>query len=244
MLSPSRPASQIDIKERLIIALDVPNAAQAQRLVQAVGDSGVFYKVGLELFTAEGPAFVNELVQSGKKVFLDLKIHEIPNSAAGAVRSAAALGVSMVTVHASGGSKMLRAAAEASASTQQAPIVLGVTVLTSLADSELQELGFKSNADEQVIRLANLAKSAGCGGVVASPQEASLLRKSLGRAMAIVTPGIRPAGSDIADQQRIATPSEALRSGASHIVVGRPISAAPDPALAAKSIIEEMRTAE
>jgi orotidine-5'-phosphate decarboxylase len=244
MPSPSRPASKINIRERLIIALDVPNAAQAQRLVQAIGDSGVFYKVGLELFTAAGPAFVNELVQSGKKVFLDLKIHEIPNSAAGAVRSAAALGVSMVTVHASGGSKMLRAAAEASASTQQAPIVLGVTVLTSLADSELQELGFKSNAAEQVIRLANLAKSAGCGGVVASPQEASLLRKSLGPAMAIVTPGIRPAGSDIADQQRIATPSEALRSGASHIVVGRPINAASDPALAAKSIIEEMKSAE
>jgi orotidine-5'-phosphate decarboxylase len=230
-------------QERLIIALDVPNAAQAQKLVQTIGDSGTFYKVGLELFTAEGPTIVRELVGSGKKVFLDLKVHEIPNSAAGAVRSAAALGVSMVTVHATGGLKMMQAASIAALAASHKMAVLAVTILTSLSEAEVRDIGYSANASDQVVRLALMAKNAGCGGVVASPQEVQRLRQEIGPAMAIVTPGIRPLGSDVGDQARIATPADALRAGASHLVVGRPINAAADPAEATRSILHEMESA-
>lgn len=230
-------------KDRLIIALDVPNASQAQSLVQSIGDAGVFYKVGLELFTAEGPGIVRELVHSGKKVFLDLKVHEIPNSAAGAIRSAAALGVSMVTVHATGGLRMMQAASIAALAAPQRLTVLAVTILTSLSEPEVREIGYSGSAADQVQRLAIMAKNAGCGGVVASPQEVHRLREEIGPELAIVTPGIRPLGSDIGDQARIATPADALRAGASHLVVGRPINAAADPAAAAQNILEEMQQA-
>lgn len=227
-------------RERLIVALDVASAAEAQRIVQAVGEAASTYKVGKQLFTAEGPQVVRDLVAAGRKVFLDLKFHDIPNTVAAAVQSAAALGVSMLTVHASGGSKMLRAAAEAARAAKDPPLVLAVTVLTSLSDGDMQEIGVSGRAVDQVLRLAALAQTAGCGGVVASPHEVKALRQALGTGFAIVTPGVRPAGTQAGDQVRVATPAEAIRAGASHIVVGRPITAAPDPAAVARAIVEEI----
>jgi orotidine-5'-phosphate decarboxylase len=229
-------------RDRLIVALDFPSADQARQTVIRLGDAVSFYKVGLEIFTAVGPAFVQELVEQGKKVFLDLKLHEIPNSVTGGVRSAAALGASMVTVHASNGPEGLRAAAEVQRM-NPGLTVLAVTVLTSLSASDLERIGIHSTPEEQVLRLAALAKEQGCGGVVASPEEAAKLRQLLGADMAIVTPGIRPTGADIGDQQRIATPAAAIRAGASHLVVGRPITRAADPKHAAQRILEEIESA-
>jgi orotidine-5'-phosphate decarboxylase len=227
---------------RLIVALDVPNAATAQEMVRRIGDAASFYKVGLQLFAAEGPKIVRELVASGKKVFLDLKLHDIPNTVAGAVRSLVELRVDMLTIHAGGGSKMLRAAVEAaeSAAGPKKPIILGVTVLTSLDDADLQETGFGLNAEQQVLRLARLAKQSGCGGVVASPMEVAAVRREIGGEMAIVVPGIRLQGADKGDQARVATPEATIRAGASHLVVGRPITEAADPAAAAREIAAQM----
>jgi orotidine-5'-phosphate decarboxylase len=229
-------------RDRLIVALDFPSATEARQMVNRLGDSVGFYKVGLEVFTAAGPALVQELVEKGKRVFLDLKLHEIPNSVAGGARSAAALGASMVTVHASSGPEALRAAAEVQRA-NPGLTVLAVTVLTSLSTADLERIGIHSSPEEQVLRLAKLAKEQGCGGVVASPEEAAKLRQLLGPEMAIVTPGIRPAGADIGDQQRIATPSAAIRAGASHLVVGRPITRAADPKKAAEQVLEEIESA-
>jgi len=226
------------------VALDVPSAAQARQLVQAIGESATTYKIGKQLFTAEGPQLVRELVASGRKVFLDLKFHDIPNTVAGAVRSAAELKVSMLTVHASGGSKMLKEAAEAAAQSSAKPLVLAVTVLTSMADADLQEIGVSGTALSQVLRLGALARQAGCGGLVASAKEAGELRRGLGEGFAIVTPGIRPAGSAAGDQARVVTPRDAIAAGASHLVVGRPIIEAPDPAKAAAAIVSEIVAAE
>src|SRR5512147_3034240 len=183
-------------KDRLIIALDVSRASEAQKIVNQIGDAASTYKVGKQLFTAEGPQVVRDLVASGRKVFLDLKFHDIPNTVAGAVSEAAKLKVSMLTVHASGGSKMLKAAAEASAKSDSKPLILAVTVLTSLNDSDLEELGITAGVPSQVLRLAGIALQAGCGGIVASAKEALHLRQSLGTGFAIVTPGVRPAGAD------------------------------------------------
>ena len=232
-------------KDRLIVALDVPGATQARQIVQAIGDAATTYKIGKQLFTAEGPQVVRDLVASGRKVFLDLKYHDIPNTVAGAVRSAAELGVSMLTVHASGGSKMLRAAVEAASqsSTKAKPMVLAVTVLTSLSDADLQELGIAGNVLSHVLRLGALARAAGCGGVVASAQEARELRKELGEGFAIVTPGVRPAGAAAGDQARVVTPKDAIAAGATYLVVGRPILEAPDPAKAAQQIADEIAAA-
>jgi orotidine-5'-phosphate decarboxylase len=228
------PAS---LRDRLIVALDVPNARAAQALVTSIGDAAGFFKVGLQLFTAEGPNLVRELVSSGRKVFLDLKLHDIPNTVGHAVHSAAALGVHMLTVHASGGAEMLRAAVQAS---NQRLSLLAVTVLTSLNDDDLQQVGVSGRTLDQVLRLASLAQTAGCNGVVASPQEVAQLRKTLGEGFGIVVPGIRPLGSDKNDQQRIATPAETIRAGASHLVVGRPITQAGDPAQAVRDILAEL----
>ncbi len=229
-------------RDRLIVALDSPSPADARQMVATLGDVVSFYKIGLETFTAAGPALVQELVEQGKKVFLDLKLHEIPNSVAGGTRSAAALGASMVTVHAANGPEGLRAAAEVQRA-NPGLTVLAVTVLTSLSAADLQRIGIHSTPEEQVLRLAKLAKDQGCGGVVASPEEAAKLRQLLGPEMAIVTPGIRPAGSEVGDQQRIATPSAAIHAGASHLVVGRPITRAADPKKAAQQILTEIETA-
>jgi orotidine-5'-phosphate decarboxylase len=180
-------------RDRLIVALDVSSAAQARQIVQSIGESASTYKVGKQLFTAEGPQIVRDLVASGRKVFLDLKFHDIPNTVAGAVSEAAKLGVSMLTVHASGGSKMLKAAADSAAQSPTKPMVLAVTVLTSLSDADLAELGIAGHVQTQVLRLGCLALNAGCGGLVASALEARELRSELGTGFAIVTPGIRPA---------------------------------------------------
>ena len=230
-------------RDRLIVALDVPSAAEAQKIVAALGESISTYKVGKQLFTAAGPAVVRELVGAGRKVFLDLKFHDIPSTVAAAVRAASELGVSMLTVHASGGSKMLKGAVEAAAEAKHPPLVLAVTVLTSFGDADLKDIGVASGAQEQVLRLASLARKAGCGGVVASAREAKAIRQELGPDFAIVTPGVRPAGGSKDDQARVATPSEAMAAGATHIVVGRPITGARDPAAAARAILEEISPA-
>ncbi len=230
-------------KDRLIVALDVPSAAQARQIIQTLGESVNIYKVGKQLFTAEGPQLVRELVASGRKVFLDLKFHDIPNTVAEAVKSAAGLGVTMLNVHASGGSKMMRAAVEAAAQSATKPLVLAVTVLTSLSDADMDEIGVSGSVRTQVLRLAALARNAGCGGIIASAQEASALRRELGEGFAIVVLGIRPAGADIGDQARVMTPREAIEAGATYLGVGRPIYQAADPAKAARQILEEMETA-
>lgn len=233
-------AVSLSARERLIVALDYPEAAPAWRLLSQLGDSVQTYKIGKQLFTAEGPQIVRDLVGSGHKIFLDLKFHDIPNTVASAVRSASSLGVSMLTVHASGGSKMLKAAVEAAAQAEKPPIVLAVTVLTSMADQDLQEVGVSGRVLDQVLRLAALARDAGCGGIVASAHEAAAIRAELGTGFAIVTPGVRPTGTDAGDQARVVSPAAAMRAGASHLVVGRPITAAADPASAAKAVLEEI----
>jgi len=233
------PASA-GMRERLIVALDVSTAGEAQSLVQRIGDAAGIYKVGLQLFTAEGPGIVRDLVGSGRRVFLDLKLHDIPNTVSHAVKAAVELGAHMLTVHASGGTAMLRAATEAAGGRLK---ILAVTVLTSLNDEDMLETGVSGRVADQVLRMAALAQNTGCQGVVTSPREALLLRKALGEGFAIVTPGVRPAGSESHDQQRIATPAQAIANGASHIVVGRPITHASDPAAAAQAIISEMEKA-
>jgi orotidine-5'-phosphate decarboxylase len=234
-------------EDRLIVALDVSSAAAAQKVVSALGDSVRIYKVGMQLYTAEGPQIVRDLVNSGRRVFLDLKYHDIPNTVASAVREAAQLGVSMLTVHASGGEKMLRAAADASrvgADVHQLPVqILAVTVLTSMDESDLHQTGVSGTLLDQVLRLASTALDAGCDGVVSSAREVRALRAKLGENFLIVNPGVRPVGSDHGDQARVVTPAEAIQSGATHIVVGRPITAAKDPAAAAQAIQQEIRAA-
>lgn len=227
--------------QRLIVALDVSSAAAAQKIVTALGDSVHIYKVGMQLYTAEGPQIVRELVGSGRRVFLDLKYHDIPNTVASAVREAVQLGVSMLTVHASGGEKMLRAAAEAArAHTLQ---ILAVTVLTSMDESDLQQTGVSGQLVDQVLRLASTALDNGCAGVVSSAREVKALRAKLGENFLIVNPGVRPAGTDHGDQARVMTPAEAIQAGATHIVVGRPITAAKDPSAAARAIQQDVRAA-
>jgi len=229
-----------DPRQRLIVALDVSSAAAAQKIVAAVGDSASCYKVGMQLYTAEGPKVVRDLVASGRKVFLDLKYHDIPHTVAAAVREAASLGVSMLTIHASGGGKMVRAATEAARNQNTALTVLAVTVLTSFDDSDLVELGLHGCVQDQVLRLSALALAHGCQGVVASAREAPALRRELKGAFAIVTPGVRPAGAEPGDQARVVTPAEAIAAGATHIVVGRPITAAADPASEARAILSQI----
>src|ERR1022692_3695679 len=230
-------------RDRLIVALDVSSAAQARQIVQSIGESASTYKIGKQLFTAEGSQIVRDLVASGRKVFLDLKFHDIPNTVAAAVKQAAELRVSMLTVHASGGSKMLKAAAEAAAQSPAKPMVLAVTVLTSLSDADLQELGIAGNVLSQVLRLGALARAAGCGGLVASAHEARELRNALGEGFAIVTPGVRPTGAPAGDQARVVTPKDAIAAGATYLVVGRPTLEAPDPAKAAQQIADEIAAA-
>jgi orotidine-5'-phosphate decarboxylase len=230
----------MDPRQRLIVALDVSSSMAARKIVAAVGDSALAYKVGMQLYTAEGPAIVRDLVSSGRRVFLDLKYKDIPNTVGAAVREAAKLGVSMLTVHAGGGCKMLRAAVEAGRAVNPDLLILAVTVLTSLEDSDLSMLGIRGDVLDQVLRLAAMALSNGCGGVVASAHEAEALREEFGRDFVIVTPGVRPAGAGTNDQARVVTPSEAIAAGASYIVVGRPITEAADPAAEARAILGQI----
>lgn len=230
----------LDARDRLIVALDVANAADAQRLTSQIGDAAGIFKIGKQLFTAEGPQVVRDLVASGRSVFLDLKFHDIPNTVAGAVASASQLGVAMLTVHASGGSKMLKAAMEAAGGRVA---VLAVTVLTSFANEDLAEIGVAGRVRDQVLRMSALARSAGCTGIVTSPNEAAEVRREMGVGFEIVTPGVRPAGSAKGDQARVATPSEAIFAGATRLVVGRPITGAADPAAASLAIVSEIEAA-
>jgi orotidine-5'-phosphate decarboxylase len=242
-----RPGSEVqggevhsnDPRQRLIVALDVSTAAAAREIVAAVGDSALTYKVGMQLYTAEGPQIVRDLVASGRHVFLDLKYHDIPNTVQSAIGEAAKLGVSMLTVHASGGSKMLRAAVEA-AQANPGMMVLAVTVLTSMDENDLETIGMTGTVADSVVRLATMARANGCQGVVASAREASRLRAELGNDFAIITPGVRPAGGKVGDQKRVVTPAEAIAAGASHIVVGRPITDAADPAAEARAILQQV----
>jgi orotidine-5'-phosphate decarboxylase len=229
-----------DSRSRLIVALDASTAAAAHKIVAAVGDSARIYKVGMQLYTAVGPQIVRDLIASGRQVFLDLKYHDIPNTVAAAVLEATKLGVSMLTVHASGGGAMLRAAVEAARNTNPATMVLGVTVLTSLDQRDLEHAGVRGSVGDQVSRLAALALNSGCHGVVASAQEAAMLRAELGDNFLIVTPGVRPVGVEHGDQARVVTPAEAMASGASYIVVGRPITEAENPAEEAREILAQM----
>jgi orotidine-5'-phosphate decarboxylase len=229
-----------DPRGQLIIALDVSTAAAAQKIVAAVGDSALTYKVGMQLYTAEGPQLVRDLVASGRLVFLDLKYHDIPNTVAAAVEEAAQLGVSMLTVHAAGGSKMLRAAVDAARATNPALLVLGVTVLTSLDENDVEQIGFRGTVRDEVLRLSALALANGCQGIVTSAREASAVRAELGDDFAIVTPGVRPTGTGHGDQMRVVTPAEAIAAGASYIVVGRPITQAADPAAEARAILGQI----
>jgi orotidine-5'-phosphate decarboxylase len=227
-------------RERLIVALDVSTAAEAQEIVTSIGDAVTFYKVGMQLYTAEGPDLVRDLISSGRRVFLDLKYHDIPNTVASAVLQAGKLKVSLLTVHASGGTKMLRAAADAARDINPALKVVAVTVLTSMAQPDLDGIGVQRTVLQQVIGLASMALSAGCAGVVSSVQEVRTLREKLGNEFTAITPGVRPAGAAHGDQARVATPAEAIAAGASHIVVGRPITAAASPALEAEKILQEI----
>jgi orotidine-5'-phosphate decarboxylase len=235
-------------RDRLIVALDVENADQARRVVdQLRGYAGAF-KVGLQLFTSAGPAFVKELCRSGFNIFLDLKFHDIPNTVAMAGIEAARLGVWMFNVHASGGNEMMkRTVSQVSEFCENEalsrPKMIAVTVLTSSADDTLEEIGIESTPDEQVSRLARLARNAGLDGVVASPLECERLRAELGPDFTIVTPGVRPLNASKDDQKRVMIPSDAIRAGADHLVIGRPITSAPDPADAARKILQEISTA-
>ena len=228
----------MDPQDRLIIALDVDSKERAQRLVDELRPHAGMFKVGKELFTAAGPDMVRWIVEGGGRVFLDLKFHDIPNTVAKAVGSAAQLGAFFVTLHASGGRAMLEAAA--SALPAEGTQLLGVTVLTSHTDESLKETGAGGTVVETVRRLAILARDSGIDGVVCSPHEITLIRESVGDDLVIVTPGIRPKGAAKGDQARVTTPREAIRLGCDYVVVGRPITEAESPADAAQAIVEDL----
>jgi orotidine-5'-phosphate decarboxylase len=227
----------------IIVALDYPDAPAALAMAARLDPRLCRVKVGKELFTAAGPDVVRELAARGFDVFLDLKYHDIPNTVAGACRAAARLGVWMLNVHASGGEAMMRAARDAIAGGAKAPLLIGVTVLTSLADQDLARIGFRANANDTVLALAKLAAASGLDGVVCSAREAPVLRAALGNAFALVTPGIRMPGGDAGDQSRTVTPAEAVALGASYLVIGRPITAAADPVAALERIRESLAPA-
>jgi orotidine-5'-phosphate decarboxylase len=226
----------------ILVALDVESSAKALHLADQLRGTVGGYKIGKQLFTAEGPAMVRELTSRGDRVFLDLKFHDIPNTVAGAVQSAVATGAWMVNVHASGGSAMMKAAADAAtkaaaASGRPRPLVIAVTVLTSMTDAALAEISVSRPMLEQVVHLAKLAKASGLDGVVASPHETRAIREACGPDFQIVTPGIRPIGQEGKDDQaRTLTPAEAMSAGATYLVIGRPITAAPNPRQAAETI--------
>jgi orotidine-5'-phosphate decarboxylase len=228
---------------RVIVALDYAEAAGAFSMIERLDPGQCRVKVGKELFTAAGPALVERLAARGFGVFLDLKFHDIPNTVASACRAAAALGVWMLNVHALGGAAMMRAARDALASRPKPPQLVAVTVLTSMADADLAQLGLPGGAQEVALRLARLARDCGLDGAVASAREAAMLRRECGPGFRLVTPGIRPAQSAPDDQQRIATPAVAIANGADYLVIGRPITRAPDPLAALQAINREIERA-
>jgi orotidine-5'-phosphate decarboxylase len=243
--APKSPANRlVDPEDCLIVALDQPSRELALQLAAQLQGLCRWMKVGLELYLAAGQRVVEELHGQGFHIFLDLKLHDIPNTVAGAVRSLSSSGAELLTIHTAGGPAMLTAAAEIAAGLQGAPRLLGVTVLTSMDAAQLAAVGITDPADAQVLRLAKMATASGITGLVCSPEEAGLLRKELGEAPLLVTPGIRPAGADAQDQKRIATPAAAIADGASMLVVGRPITQAADPVKAAQAILQEIAGAK
>lgn len=239
--------NELNMARKIIIALDVKNREEARAVLESLPEARIF-KVGLELYTAEGPAMIDLVKSFGKEVFLDLKLHDIPNTVAGAVKSAVRHGVAMLTLHTSGGREMMKRAVEAARETavkenKPLPLILGVTVLTSLKDADLQEIGFSSDSRNQVLRLARLAVESGIEGIVCSPQELESLRAELGSRVRIITPGIRPAWAEAQDQKRIMTPGEAIKKGADFLVIGRPITQAPVPREAFNRVLEELQSA-
>lgn len=223
--------------ERLIVALDYPRADQALELVRTLSGDVSFFKIGLQLYTAAGPDIVRAVAETGAKVFLDLKLHDIPHTVSKAVAAAADLGVAMLTLHLSGGREMIAAAV---AATNRRLLPLGVTVLTSSDESTLRETGVESSVESQAVRLARLGTAAGIGGLIASPNEVQSLRTALGDEITIVTPGVRPSWAGADDQKRFTTPAEAIRNGADYLVIGRPITAHPEPREAARKILAEI----
>ena len=231
--------------KKLIIALDVETPTKALDLVKQLHSVAGMFKVGSQLFTAAGPQIVRDIIAHDSKVFLDLKFHDIPHQVAGAARSAAELGVSLFTIHASGGSEMMRRAVnsvnEVAAKGGERSAVLAISVLTSIDATILAEIGVDSTPSESVLRLVKLAEASGVDGVVASPQDIETIRRTVSRPeFLVVTPGIRPSSNEHGDQKRVATPAAAIGAGASYLVVGRPITAAPDPLAAAEEIVKEM----
>lgn len=229
-------------KPEIIVALDVQTRAEAEAKIREIGDAVSFYKIGLELFTAEGPDVVKAVKGLGKKVFLDLKFHDIPRTVERAVRSGGKLGVDLMTIHSVGGAAMIEAAAQAAAEFgAAAPKILAVTVLTSLDESDLRDIGVAGRtAAEQVLAMGQFAVSKGANGLVCSPKEVGSLASVLPQGTLLVTPGVRPASAALGDQKRVATPADAARAGSTHLVIGRPILAAPGPAAAARAIIAEL----
>jgi orotidine-5'-phosphate decarboxylase len=225
--------------QRVIVALDTHSLDEALDLVDRLGEEACFYKVGLELFTAVGPPAVESLMQRGKRVFLDLKMHDIPNTVSRAAKAAAALGVELLTVHAAGGSEMIRAARDGLG---DATSLLAVTVLTSISTDDLTGLWGRpvDTVSDEVLRLAELAREAGADGVVSAAAEAARVRARMGEGFLLVVPGIRPEGSDRQDQKRVATPAHAVRSGADYLVVGRAVTRAHDPAAALRAVVAEV----
>ncbi|SMD17002.1 orotidine-5'-phosphate decarboxylase [Rhizobium sp. RU36D] len=229
----------MDARERLIVGLDVPDTGTASKLVSTLGDDILFYKIGYQLAFAGGLEFARELAQDGKKIFLDMKLLDIDNTVASAVENIAKMGMSMLTLHAY--PKAMRAAVKAAQGSDLC--LLGVTVLTSMDEQDLSEAGYEYDPHTLVLKRAEQARLAGMGGVVCSAEESKAVRPIVGPDMAIVTPGIRPAGADAGDQKRVMTPGDALKAGSSHLVVGRPIVKAGDPKAAARAILEEMNGA-
>ena len=224
-------------RERLIIALDVPTQTEALKLVRELSPQVGFFKIGLQLYTAGGPEIVRAILATGAKVFLDLKLHDIPNTVGKAVESAGRLGVQMLTIHLSGGEEMIRAAFDGR---QHNMSILGVTVLTSASEQTLRETGVSGKISNHVLRLAKLGVTTGIDGVVASPHEIQMLRAEFGDQMKIVVPGIRPTWSEAGDQKRVLTPREAFQNGADYLVIGRPIIAHPSPRAAVAKILGEL----
>ncbi len=227
----------------VIVALDFPSPEAALALVDRLTPALCRLKVGKELFTRGGPQLVEQLQSRGFEVFLDLKFHDIPNTVAGAVKAAADLGVWMVNVHASGGRRMLEAAREALDGVANPPLLIGVTVLTSLSEEDLRELGYSEKPEQRVLRLASLAEKCGLDGVVCSAQESTLLKRELGAGFCLVTPGIRLAGDDAGDQRRVVTPAAAMAAGSHYLVIGRSVTAAADPLAALERIAGELSAA-
>ncbi len=225
-------------KDKIIVALDLPSVDTARKLISVLGEDVSWYKIGLQLFALGGPTFVQEVKSSGAKIFLDLKFHDIPNTVRSAVESACSLRVDMLTIHLSGGSEMCQAAVKGRGATSTQ--ILGVTVLTSQTEATLSEIGIQQSLTQQVLSLAAIAKTTGVTGLIASPLELEPLRNEFGKHFVIVTPGVRPTWSTAEDQKRFTTPAEALKLGADYLVIGRPITAAPDPKSAFSRIASEL----